>query len=307
MVENIKFQYYPANIFSKKPEGMVTLKQFLESQKNPKQKIIDLFMQIQEAGRVGNDKLKNELKSKLFFFIPSCVTNGIGRGYEDVIGFNPFMVVEYDKLSQEEATYLKYRIFQDFPSCIASYLSPSRKGVKFIFHIRVPESIEDYKSLYFGLVYFLSQIKEGVDESNERITQPLYLSWDENLLYRENTIPWTKRGGKICTTKYDPELADYTCDENISDNEVEYILKKLKKRLGNVVDDGHNNLIKIATLAGGYVSGYGFPESAMIEFFYNQIENHPYYKKDINNYKKTALRFIKSGQRLPILKPIKDE
>lgn len=307
MVENIKFQFYPANIFSKNPLGEVTLKQLVTSFKKPKKSIQKLFLEIEEAGKNGDKELKNKLKEKLFFFIPSALTDGEARGYDNIIEYNPLAVVEYDNLSLEEANYLKYKIFYEFKSCCVSFLSPSKTGVKFIFHIRKPNSIEDYKSLYFGLAYYLEQIKEGVDLSNERITQPLFLSWDDNLLYRNDPEIWTKRGAKECTVKYDIALEGYECEEEISTKEIQKVLTKLKKRLDAVEDDGHNNLIKIATLAGGYVAGWAFPEDLMIQFFNTEIENHPYYRKGVQGYQKTALRFIKSGQRIPIIKEVKDE
>lgn len=306
MVSNIKFQFYPANIFSKSPLGEITLQQLVNSIKNPKEDIKKLFLEIEEAGKVGNKELKNQLKEKLFFFIPSAVTDGQARGYDNIVKFNPLAVVEYDNLVLDEANYLKYKIFNEFPSCCASFLSPSKTGVKFIFHIREATSVEDYKSLYFGLVYFLEQIKEGVDLSNERITQPLFFSWDDQLLFRENPEIWTKRGAKENTLKYDADLDGYECDEEITKQEINFVWGRLKKMLDKVEDDGHNNLIKICSLAGGYVAGWGFPEEIMTNLIHTEIENHPYYRKGIEGYKKTATRFIKSGQRIPIIKEVRN-
>lgn len=297
----VKFQYFPGNIFATKPLGEVTLKQFAEAQKNPKPEMQELFLQIQKAGEEGNLKLKNELKEKLFFFIPSAIMDGVKRGYDNIVKFNPLAVIEYDKLSLEESVYLKHRVFNDFPECCMAYLSPSKTGVKFLFRIRTPFDIEDYKSLYFGLVYHLEKIKEGVDISNERISQPLFLSFDSELLYRERPKQWTKRGAKQCTVSANTSLVGYECEEEPTEEVMQKIEEKIEKMFEKIEDDGHNSVLRICTMCGGIVSGMGFPEDRMISFVHNLIANQPYLMKGVTNYQKTATRFIKSGQNLPIL------
>ena len=52
--QNLKFQYYPADIKSTKPLGFITLNEFLDLQQNPDVGIINIFSQITEAERNAN-------------------------------------------------------------------------------------------------------------------------------------------------------------------------------------------------------------------------------------------------------------
>lgn len=58
-----KIQYYPANIEQTIPIGEVSLRDFINSHKNPKENVVKLFKDISEASAKGDKKLKDELKT----------------------------------------------------------------------------------------------------------------------------------------------------------------------------------------------------------------------------------------------------
>ena len=84
---DIEFAYFPANIESKKPLGKVRLYDYLKAIKNPRPEIVQLFKEIEKASLAKDKKLKDELKSKLYYFLPCVELDGEGRSYENVVGF----------------------------------------------------------------------------------------------------------------------------------------------------------------------------------------------------------------------------
>ena len=108
----MKFQYYPANVKITKSLGELTLEQFIESVRNPKDKIKKCFLEIQAAAENGDEELKAKLKTEnLYYFTPSVYTDGEGRSYSNIIDFTGLMVVEFDKVDFAEE--LKHYIFND--------------------------------------------------------------------------------------------------------------------------------------------------------------------------------------------------
>ena len=297
MVLDIKFQFYQASIYSKKPLGELTLRQLTESIRNPKPVIKEYF----NAIRAEKDKkLRDNLKEKLYMFTPSIITDGVNRGYDNIISFNPLMVVEWDNLHPERAAYLKYRIFEDYKSCICAFISPSGSGVKFIFHTEVPKNIEEYKQLWYGLVFHLEDIEPGVDFCNERCTQVLFLSEDSNILVRENPDVWVKKTQKINTfpTKADCAL---DCDKEPTEESTSKVKFRILRIIENFSgENGHKLITGLSALVGGYISGGEISFEEAEDFIHSEIDKHYYFSKKANTYKKTASRFLITGQNAPL-------
>lgn len=289
------FQYFPANIYAKQPLGTLRLRDLINSIRNPKPEIQNYFNLIRST---EDKKERDLLKEKLFMFTPSVFLDGVNRGYDNIVAFNEVLVIEWDNLSYERAIYLKHHVFSSFNSCICAFLSPSGKGVKFLFHIEKPYSIEDYKSLWYGLAFHLEQIEPDVDSCNERCTQVLYLSWDSEILVREETEKWTKRGAKIGAL----EVQDYEVDPNYQRNEKD--VKKVKLLVLNIInsitDNGHSKVVSASTICGGAIATGYVTEEEITDFIYSLIDENEYLRQKANTYKKTASRFIKSGQNAPL-------
>lgn len=290
-----KFQYYPATVYAKEPLGFVTLFQFIPAIKSPKKEVSELLDKIQAE---PDKKKRDSMKEQLFMFTPCAIFDGTNRGYDNITGFTNLLVAEYDNISHEESIYLKHRIFNDFSSCICAFLSPSGRGVKFLFQASEITSINDYKSLWWGLAYHLEQIKEGVDTCNERPSQVLYLSKDENILSRENYTTWTKRGGKYSSVI--PFDGEYVRDKEPTEESTEQVKNIILKMLDNFDGNGHSTVLRISTLTGGFISGGEISYEDAEEFIFEQIDNHYYLQKKSSTYKKTTQRFLISGQNAPL-------
>lgn len=293
-----EFQYYPSNVYVTKALGTIKLRDLLNSIKAPKEKIEKVFLQIQKATEAGDMELKAKLKSKkLFYFTPSVKTNCKGRTYDDVIEYNELMVVEFDKVDFAED--LKHYLFETLTSVVAAFTSPSKTGCKFIIKIPKPKDVDEYKAYFCGLANYLDKI-EGFDTANFNPLLPLFLSWDPDILIRENPSTWVRKGYKINAFKPNKQRASTNTSIKPGGREKEYIINKIKRMFSNINDNGHKQVISISLVTGGY-SCSGFMNSYEAECLLEQcIEDTPYLRKDIKGYKKTAMRFLQQGLTSPL-------
>src|SRR3989304_490792 len=131
------FNYYPAVISKSTPLGDITLDRFISSIKYPKKKILDIFYKIEEASMNGDKQEKARLKSNLYYFTP-CVYVKDGRKYENIINWTGLLALDFDKLpSKKYAEEERDSIFSEYKFIIASWISPSRLGVRALVKIPV--------------------------------------------------------------------------------------------------------------------------------------------------------------------------
>ena len=295
-LDSISFQFFSARIWESKPLGTVTLRQFLEALKNPTEQTVSIIDQIKIAAQNNDLKLKDSLKqNNLYSFVPSVKLDGESRGLRNIIDYNPIMVVEFDKISH--AKELKERLFNNLKSVIAAWISPSGKGLKLLIRIPKPTSVEEYKEYYCGIAYYLSQY-QGFDGVNFNIVLPLFLSYDREILIREDAEEWTTRGGKINAFKVyegDFEVPD-TIDETIKNK----IIDKITFLVNRIDDGAHPKIRNIATIFGGFCSQYGFDLIEAEELLCDLIGNNEYMKKNIRGYCNTSKEFLRKGTLSPL-------
>ena len=295
-LQDIKFPYFPSKINTVKPLGSVTLEQFIMSHKYPKPEIQGVFDQIAVAAEEGNIALKDKLKQEnLYYFTPSVWLEN-GRSYDDIEYFNPLMVAEFDKI--DFAGELKEYIFEKVDSCVCAYLSPSRKGVKFLFRIPVVQSVDEYKEYFCGLGYYMDQI-EGFDPANFNCSLPLFLSHDKDLLYREDQKEWLVKGEKVnAFKKGSPE--DFVELEDVTEEDVEKIKSIIDYTVDKIEDGAHPQIVSLATAMGGYV-GAGYCEFSELEgYLHDAISGNAYMQKNVNGYQKTASEMMRRGMSSPL-------
>ncbi len=295
-LDSVSFQFFPAKIWEAKPIGELTLSQFLNAHKNPTQQTIDVISKIQEASRNGDLKLKDELKqNNLYSFVPSVKLDGNGRGLVNIVDYNPIMMVEFDKISH--AKELKERLFNNLKSVIAAWISPSGKGLKLLIRIPKPKSVEEYKQYYCGIAYYLSQY-EGFDGVNFNIVLPLFLSYDKEILIRQDAEEWTQRGGKIDAFK--PFEGEFEVPDDIDEEIKEKIVHKITYLVNQIDDNAHPRIRNISTIFGGFCSQYGFNVDEADDLLCYLIEQNEYMQKNIRGYCKTAKEFLRKGFLAPL-------
>lgn len=298
--EKIKFEYYSANVYDTIPKGEVDLYRYLESIKSPKDSIKKLLLEIQEAAKEGDLKKKDKLKSKLHYVTPTVKTNKQGRKLENVIAFNPIMVVEWDKIDFAEE--LKQWLFDNFKCVIASFLSPSKKGVKAFIRTPIPTDLDDYKAYYYGISYTLSMIR-GFDTVNVNSVLPLYFCWDENILIRpwNEVEEWTRRGGRKNSFK-EVKAEDVEPLEEVTEEDIKEIYRRIDRVFEKIEEEqtAHRHILGLSTYIGGIVGQGYLPFNEAYDYICDKISQSDYCSKGRNNYCKTAREFIAKGMSSPI-------
>jgi len=294
---DIEFSYFPANIESKKPLGKVRLYDYLKAIKNPQPHIVELFKEIEKASLAKDKKLKDELKSKLYYFLPCVELDGEGRSYENVVGFSGLMIVDLDNLEVEFAKEIKEYLFYNYSFVIASFLSASKKGVKLIIKIPKVQSVNQFKSLFYGLMSEW-QFYKGMDFTPKNSVLANYLTYDTELLYRLDATEWTKEGIQLDEFQvYEGEIEPL---EEVDEADVEKIKLILKRMFLNIVDAGHQTVRTCGLLGGGWIA-YGYMSyDEMKDYLFELIESTPYLQSKLKTYKTTCIQMLNKGMLAPI-------
>ena len=291
---DLSFQWYKNGIKTIKPSGFITLKQLIDSIISPKPEMIEAFKLIQEAGARGNKAEKDRLKAeKLFFTTPSAIFDPI-RNYESVKTHLPLAIFEYDDIPH--ASELRDYIFEKRKDCIFAFNSPSATGTKFIFLIEQPTSIQHYKELWFGIAHDLDKFI-NLDLSNERLTQPLYNSYDPDAKFRTDAVAFSARGYK--TSAFVPFVGEIEIPEEVIEEDVEQCFKLVGHLIDRISDSGHNQVVSTAFTASGLCAYYGINTDEMWTLIEDKIRNNDYLSKGTENYLKTAKTMFNKGLGFP--------
>lgn len=286
-----KFQWYNSGIKSTVPQGSISLRQFIEATIKPKESLMDAFNQISTAAKANNKKLKDELKQQLLFFVtPSVFVSGFRR-YENIEYFTNFCVLEYDGVEYPDV--LRDYVFEKMPSCIFGWLSPSSKGCKFIFRIKKPSSIEEYRELYYGIAYSLDKFV-SFDPCNRNAVIPLFVSYDPNAKYREDAIESTVRGYR--EGSYDAnKVIDFEIPEDVDPKTEQEVIQKIEWLIDRIVDNAHPQLLGVSFLCGGWAAANYIGQELAYETLLEAIRNNEYMSKNTKNYCLTAKQMFAKG------------
>jgi hypothetical protein len=285
----MNFQYYIGGIKSCKPQGIINLDRFLYAIKKPKKDVVFLCNEIQKNSE--NAKLKAELKCKLPYFTP-CVIVEKWRKYENIVSFTGLLVVDFDNLEPDYAIEFRKQLFDEYKYIIASWISPSKKGVKCLINIPVSNNIDDFKSSFLAIEQELG-VYYGFDTTAKNPVLPLFLSYDYDILIRDFPELFTKK-------YYLPKPVPNYIAPYFGNSKLDVIEKKVDSALSKITDAGHPILRAISYALGGYVGNGYLTESEAIIIINNAIDNHWYLKQKASTYKQTAATMISKGQNEPI-------
>jgi len=293
-----EFYYYPGKIYLPEPLGKVSLEYFINAHKNPSEKIKEVFRQIAKAEQDKDFKLKSELKQNNLYYFNMCIhTDGLGRSYSNITGFTGLCLLDFDHI--ENAEEFKQWVFDNLPSCICAYLTSSRKGCRFVVRIPIVESVNQFKEYYYGLSAYFEKYA-GYDGSGQNCALPNFLSWDENILWREDATVWDIRGIKL--NEFPTGVPEDFEPNEIINAEDEAEVKMIAERgINNIADNGHFQLRSIALALGGHI-GYNYISYEDAEdHIHELIRCNPYLQKGVAGYCKTASQMLKKG----VLSPLK--
>lgn len=292
---DLKFQWYKNGIRTIKPGGYITLKQLIDCIISPKSDMLEAFELIKTAGQKGDKKEKDRLKAKhLFFTTPSAIFDPI-RNYESVKEFLPIGIFEYDDVPYAEE--LRDYVFEKRKDCIFAFCSPSFTGSKFVFLFgETPTSIDHYKRLWFGIAHDLDRFK-GLDLSNERLTQPLYNSYDPNAKFRFDAVGTTVKGYK--TTAFVPFSGEIEIPEEVNEEDQQECFRLIGFLIDRIEEQGHNQVISTSFLSAGLCSYYGIDTNVMWDFLEDKIRSNDYLSKGTTGYLTSAKTMYNKGLDFP--------
>lgn len=288
-----KFQYYPARVDSKKPIGQVTLLEFIEGNRKPQDKIIKVFKLIAEAEASGDKELKAQLKQEnLFYFTPCVFMDWKGRGYKNIESFTGIAVLDFDHISH--AVELRDYLFNKYKCIWTAFLSSSKRGVKFLVKIPIVKTTDEFKAYFYGLGYEFDKY-QGFDGTAQNSVLPLFLSYDPNILYRENPETWKIKGSKINSFVVSNDTLPINFE--VKSGDAERIYKNMKKAFDAIVDNGHPQVIAACVSLGGYVTTGYLTQFEAEQMAHSLIINNGYLQKGVSGYKKTATTAIITGMK----------
>jgi len=292
---DIKFQWYNAGIKSTKPQGDISLLQFINSVKTPKKSLLKAFKDISEAAHRGDKKLKDELKQQFLFFVTPSIRVKNYRRYNEIEEFLPFCVLEYDGI--ENSDVLRDYIFEKQPSCIFAFSSPSKTGCKFVFLIKKPISVEHYKELYYGIAHQLDKFVK-LDLSNRNAVLPLFVSYDPDAKYREDAVESTLRG--YCEGSYDANKAiDFDIPESVDEKVELEVVDKIEFLVGRIFENAHPQILGISFLVGGWAASNYIGQELAFDTLIAAVENNDYMSKNTEGYRLTAKTMFQKGLNHP--------
>lgn len=291
MIQNIRFQYYPSEITKCKPIGFVSLERFLKSISNPKDQNKQLFEMIKQAEERGDTKTKAELKCKLYKFTP-CVHINQWRALKNITQFTGLMVLDFDHLETDYTLKFKQVLFDKCSFIIACWLSPSKHGIKALVKIPICQTVEEFKSYFLALNNDIGHYK-GFDKTAKNCVQDLFLSYDPDLLFRNDATTWTKQ--------YFEPVKEVVYIPIQTTDKTNVIVNIVVKKINEITITGHYILRAVSFALGGYVGAGHISESDAVYLINRCIDANVYLSKKATTYKKTAFTMIKNGIRQPLI------
>lgn len=286
----IEFNYYPADIKKAEPLGKISLQYFIDAIRYPKPHIVQIFEQIKIAEQNKDQARKSELKTKLVSFTPCVLIDKI-RNYNNILSWTGLMVLDFDHLeSPEYAEEFKQYLFNEYKFIIASWLSASKHGVRAFVNIPICNSIDEFKSYFFGIKKKLGDYK-GFDIAPQNCVLPLFYSIDEKILHRFDAHQFK--------TKHNP-ITKPIVKQYIINDKTNIIEKIILNKINVIIDNGHPQLRAAAYLLGGYVGARYIDYDYAINMIHNMIDSNSYLSQKASIYKKTAMTMVTKGINQPV-------
>ena len=298
----MKIPYYNGNIYDSKVVGHLTLEQWANAQMNPRPEIVKLLEGVYFAGKAKNNKLKQELKTKLYYVTPSVyIPVGVKRQYANIVHFTGYAQLDFDKLdSINEAKELRDYLFNQYDCLIMTYLSPSKLGVKCIIQIPRVLDVEEYKDYYAAIELEMKEQSSNFDHAPFNCVLPLFISMDADLKYRSNATTWNVKEDRTIDYAHLNKVESEWGRGRTDYAKALHTIEQFKKKIDAIQDcDGHPRL-RSACLVLGSRAGAGYVDiQQALELMEWGISTNGYLVKKKNTYLKTGHWCINQGYNNP--------
>ena len=239
--------------------------------------------------------MKRALKKQLPAFTPSVyVEKGDKRRYSNVQRFTGLMQLDFDKLETlEQAISLKEHIFHNHEEIVCAYLSPSKRGVKALMRIVVPNDVDHYKALHKSVSEEF-EYYDGFDTATKNAILPLFISEDKDILFRKYSRAeiWYKTNYR---KKFYVNVSDTPINTGLHDKDYNKVVRLVTSAINEITDEGHPQVVKASLILGSRVGAGYITESEARYLIENLIKTNAYLSKGISGYVKTAMWGITNG------------
>jgi len=285
----MNFSFFTNDIHNAKPISVVDLEYFIKLIKYSNANLREVFAKLQNE---TDKKERAKLKEHLYYATPAVIVNG-GRKYTDIVEFTGLMPLDFDKI--EHAEEFRNYLFEEYPFIIAAWLSSSKKGVRALVKIPICQTTDQFKAYFHGLADTHMKAYNGFDAAPQNCVLPLFISYDNSLLYRANATIWT---GVAEIKQIIPNIQPIS--QNFNSNFEKWSLSNFQKSVDKIVSNGHPQLRAAAFVLGGRVGAGYVSLFDAINFANHIITTNAYLNKGIKGYQRTAKEMIIHGTNYPL-------
>ena len=161
----------------------------------------DIVEQIRYNLKEGN--LEEAKKLKTFKLPYVCFSGTFTRRDDDsIVDHSGFAILDFDHLPED--IMVECKNFLKGHTFVHSYWrSPSGDGLKVL--IRIPNSIQDHKDYYLGIVKHFSEYKEYLDETSINLSRACFESYDPQIYINEDSEEFVEKYVSVAITYTAPE------------------------------------------------------------------------------------------------------
>ena len=222
---------YQKHYWTKEIKGVPIISALNAIKSNKYEAITNYLRSFYEKGEYEKYKIH---KSKLPV-VTFCGTFEIKRKKENIKKYNSIIVLDIDKLSQEELDRIK-KALQGDKYVFSFWTSPSNKGIKGLVSLNYEFNITKYgidashKIAFNQLANYLNTTYNiKLDNSGSDITRLCFLSYDSQLLIKESIFP------------FNVEYQELKFNSNKKDTEIKKTREKTTTRNKLYNPEGKNN------------------------------------------------------------------
>lgn len=285
------FSVFTGNIKNSKPVATCSLSDMLHDIKFADESTINLISKIRaETDADKKAKLKWQLKS----WTPGVLVQE-HRRYSMIHQFSGLLPLDFDKLpDQKYAEEFRDYLYNEHDYIYATWLSASGKGVRGIVKIPRVDSVDKYKQYWTAIEQKMNEFK-GFDSITKNPIQPVFQSYDPNLLCRTKSKTWDK----YYVPRTPKPKESYPIYKG-TDEQKRSIYNRSQAGIDKITDNGHPQLRAVAFVLGGYVGSGFIDRHEAISFINDCIDFNSYLVQKSSIYKKTAIEMIDSGSNKPL-------
>lgn len=237
-----------------------------------------------------NENKRDAIKKSL----PCVCFSGkfLKRNDNSMVSHSGFMILDFDKLIEKGKDlrgFIKEVSKHSF--VVAAFVSPSGNGVKVLVRVH------DNGNMHRGQFAALKQVFPDADPSGVNESRICFESYDPEIYINADA---TRFEGFVAAPKVEVKQGTKSTTYNYSK------LDAAVKKIRNAQDgERHNELLKAARLAGGYIESGFLPEHIAIQILETEFSSRPY--NQTYNPLKTIQDGIEYGKRVPIYEQQNDE